>query len=263
MPATGPTSPSVAPVVSRHRYGGDPSQWADRYLPAATAKRPGTMIVIHGGFWRSQYGADLGAPLATDLASRGWTAWNLEYRRVGDGGGWPNTLADVAAGIDQIAKLDPNHGPVVAIGHSAGGQLAAWAAHRDTLPAGAPGARPALAVTAVVSQAGVLDLITAADQQVGGSAVPDLLGGLPADQPQRYHQASPQAQLPLRVPVRCVHSPADGNVPFSQSVHYVQSAKAAGGDAELVQVPGDHFSLIDPGAPAWQAVLALLPGLLA
>ena len=32
---------------------------------------------------------------------RGWAVWNIEYRRVGNGGGWPDTFADVAAAIDR------------------------------------------------------------------------------------------------------------------------------------------------------------------
>ncbi|MEO9237378.1 MAG: prolyl oligopeptidase family serine peptidase, partial [Jatrophihabitantaceae bacterium] len=151
---------------------------------------------------------------------------------------------------------------LVAIGHSAGGQLAAWAAHRPRLATGLPGAHPRATITAVIAQAGVLDLAVAARDGVGGSAVPDLLGGTPAQVPERYAAASPQQQLPLHVPVRCLHSPDDRNVPFSQSVNYVQAARRAGADASLIQVPGDHFSLIDTGAPAWRAVLDLLPGLL-
>ena len=217
-------------------------------------------MIIHGGFWRAQYGADLGAPLAADLAARGWTAWNLEYRRVGSGGGWPNTLADVAAGLDYLGQLLPvsDLRRVVAIGHSAGGQLATWAAHRHKLPASVPGADPKVRLTAVVSQAGVLDLGTAALTGVGGSAVPDLLGGLPDAFPARYRDASPQAQLPLEVPIRCIHALADDDVPYSQSVNYVEAASRAGADAELIRVPGDHMSLIDPGSPGWQAVLRVL-----
>ena len=104
------------------------------------------MVVIHGGFWKARYGAEWGAPLAADLAVRGWAAWNLEYRRVGNGGGWPATLADVAAGIDLLAELAAERSRprrVVAIGHSAGGHLATWAAGRPALPAGAVGATPA------------------------------------------------------------------------------------------------------------------------
>ena len=58
---------------------------------------------------------------------------------VGNGGGWPTTLQDVAAALDLLAELDLDLTRVVTIGHSAGGHLAAWAAGRSTLPPSAPG----------------------------------------------------------------------------------------------------------------------------
>ena len=256
------------PNVSRHSYGTDESQYAELYLPVGR-RRPGTVVVIHGGFWRARYAADLGAPLAADLAVRGWTAWNLEYRRVGNGGGWPDTLADVAAGIDLLAELDPPDGQaldldrVVAIGHSAGGQLVTWAAGRPKLPAGAVGSAPRVRVTGVISQAGVLDLVQGAADGLGATAVADFLGGPPDAVPDRYRLASPQEWLPLDVPVRCVHARDDDTVPFSQSVDYVLAAQAAGADAGLVEVPGGHFGVIDTASPAWRAAVDLLPDLLA
>jgi acetyl esterase/lipase len=260
--------------ATRHRYGDDDSQYGELYLPAGRSlssglRRPGTVVVIHGGFWKARYAADYGAPLAADLAARGWAAWNLEYRRVGNGGGWPATLADVAAGIDLLAELAAANprlhldcDRVVAIGHSAGGQLASWAAGRPGLPEHAPGAGPRVRLTGVISQAGVLDLIQAATDDLGDAAVARLLGGSPAEQPERYRLASPREQLPLDVPVRCLHARDDDTVPFAQSADYTAAARAAGGDAELVEVPGGHFGVIDPTSPAWQAALGQLPGLL-
>jgi acetyl esterase/lipase len=258
--------------ASRHRYGDDPCQYGDLYRPTGEAK-PGTVVVIHGGFWRSRYAADLGAPLAADLARRGWTAWNLEYRRVGNGGGWPATLADVAAGIDLLAELANLTDPadhtgfdldrVVAIGHSAGGHLATWAAGRPKLPVTAVGGAPRVRLTGVVAQAAVLDLFQAAADGLGGTALPALLGGLPEEAPEHYRLASPRHQLPVGVPVRCVHSRDDDTVPFSQSVDYVRAARAAGDDSTLIEVPGGHFGVIDPGSAAWRAIVELLPELLA
>ncbi len=200
--------------------------------------------------------------MAQDLAGRGYVVWNLEYRRVGAGGGWPATFADVAAGIDALTTLDVDTSRVVAIGHSAGGQLAAWAAGRAKLPAAAPGAHPRVPLTAVLSQAGVLDLATAAEQGVGGSAVADLMGGSPAQVAQRYGWADPIRQVPLSVPVLCVHAHADGNVPYAQSTAYVAAATKAGARATLATVPGDHFTLIDPSSPDWTVVVNALPQLL-
>lgn len=247
----------------RHSYGSDRSQYAELYLPES-GHPPATAVIIHGGFWRSAYDAGLGRSLAEDLAARGYAAWNLEYRRVGDGGGWPGTFADVAAGIDLLADvgrgLDPAR--VVAIGHSAGGQLAAWAAARQLLPAGAPGAKPRILLRAVVAQAGVLDLATAAIQRVGGSAVPDLMGGLPPEVRDRYRVADPIELVPLGAPLLAVHSRADSNVPFAQSQAYVAAARHAGGTATLHEVGGDHFTLIDARSADWKVVVDALPGLL-
>jgi acetyl esterase/lipase len=180
---------------------------------------------------------------------------------VGDGGGWPNTLADVAAGIDRLADLDVDTERVVAIGHSAGGHLAVWAAGRPGIRDGAVGSTPGVPLTGVISQAGVLDLVSAATNQVGGTAVPDLLGGLPDAVPARYAIADPFQAIPLDVPVLCVHAKGDEDVPYAQSVAYVAAAQAAGATASLLEAPGDHDTLIDPTTPDWELVVDALPAL--
>lgn len=243
-----------------HRYASDPSQFGELYRPDGASL--GTVVVLHGGFWRAAYDLALGRSLAADLVARGYTVWNLEYRRVGLGGGWPTTFEDVAAGIDHLAELDVDTSAVVAIGHSAGGHLATWVAGRSKLPDGVPGGRPRVAVTAVVSQAGVLDLVACAENRVGALAAPDLMGGMPAERPDEYRLANPMAAVPLDAPVLCVHARADDTVPYSQSVAYVDAARRAGAQAWLETVPGDHFTVIDPTAEAWQVVVAALPRLL-
>jgi acetyl esterase/lipase len=246
----------------RIHYGPDRAQFGELYRPAG-GDRSGTVVVIHGGFWRARYAAPLGRPLAADLAAHGFTAWNIEYRRVGNGGGWPETLSDVAAAIDHLAEMDVDSSRVVTVGHSAGGHLAVWALGRPLLPAGVPGADPAVRVTAAVSQAGVLDLGTAAREEVGGTAVPDLLGGAPGDVPERYAVADPMRRIPLSQPVLCVHSRADESVPYAQSEAYVAAARSAGAPAALQEVTGDHMAVIDPATPAWTTVRESLPDLFA
>jgi acetyl esterase/lipase len=248
-------------------YGADPSQLGELHLPAGTGPVP-VVVVVHGGYWRAAYGYDLGTPLAADLANRGVAAWNIEYRRVGDGGGWPATFLDVAAAVDALAgavqdaaggRLDLTD--VRAVGHSAGGHLAVWAAGRPSLPAGAPGAGPAVRLTRVVSQAGVLDLVGASELGLGGGASDELLGGPSAAQPERYALASPLARLPIGRPVTCVHGDADVTVPISQSETYVAAATATGDPAVLVTLPGvDHFALIDVSTTAWAACRDALLG---
>ena len=251
-----PTPAAGAPRPVRHHYGGLGQQFGDLYLPRSGSPR-GTVVVIHGGFWQSTYSLRLGAATSADLAHRGWAAWNIEYRRLGNGGGWPATFVDVAAAVDHVSSLDgvpTEH--VITLGHSSGGQLAAWAASRrdPSLPGGAPRVR----VTATVPQAGVLDLAGAATSQLGGSAASTLVGGMPERVPGRYDQADPLRRLPLGVPIRCVHGRDDSTVPISQSKAYVDAARAAGDDAELVEVPGDHFALIDPTTEAWRRTVEVL-----
>lgn len=208
-------------------------------------------MVIHGGFWRDRYDLELGRPLAASLVEHGWAAWNVEYRRVGNGGGSPETLDDVAAAVDSLADQDLDLGRVVTLGHSAGGHLATWAASRGRHGRWADG----VAVTAVVSQAGVLDLGSAYDENLGAGAVEAFLGHPPGphDDP-----ADPLSQVPLEVPVHCVHGLDDDVVPVSQSRAYVAAANAAGARAELSEVDGDHFVVVDPASDAWRLTLEIL-----
>jgi len=260
-----PASEAEDGSVQTLRYGQDQSQFVELTLPAAATGPLPVAVVIHGGFWRSAYGLDLGRPLTTTLPERGWAALNIEYRRVGNGGGYPSTLADVAAAIDLLADaglaaahekgLDLDLTRVVSIGHSAGGHLAAWAATRAGQETGSPGAAPAVAVSGVVSQAGVLDLRASARDGLGADAAQAFLGGDPDTVPERYDEASPIERLPLAVRTLCVHASGDGNVPISQSERFVAAAQAAGDDAELSTVDGDHFVVIDPTDPSWALVL--------
>jgi len=254
-----------------HRYGAHPAQFGELWRPdrarrdgAADDGAPlGTVVIIHGGFWRARYDLDLGRPLAADLAARGYAAWNLEYRRALAGGGWPGTFEDVAAGIDLLATLPVDTSQVIAVGHSAGGHLATWAAGRSKLPPGSPGSpgESFVPLAGVISQAGVLALADAARERVGETAAPDLMGGGPDDRPEEYRLADPIAAVPVEAPVLCLHSRGDDTVPFSYSERYVAAARAAGGRAGLVELSGDHFTLVDPAAPDWAAVIAALPGL--
>jgi acetyl esterase/lipase len=240
---------TATPRAGRHAYGDDPSQYGELTLPDGDPR--GVAVVVHGGFWKAAYGIEYAEPLVPSLVDAGWAAWAVEYRRVGNGGGVPATLDDVAAAIDLLPDLGLDTATVVAIGHSAGGHLAAWAASRGRFDPWAGG----VDLTHVVSQAGVLDLRAADDAGLGDGAVAAFLGHPfgPDDAP-----VDPLSQVPLDVPVWCVHGDADDVVPISQSTSYVDAATAAGATAELVRVDGDHFTVVDPGSEAWARTLAIL-----
>jgi acetyl esterase/lipase len=241
----------------RTAYGSHPDQFVELTLPAGAGPAP-VVVVLHGGFWRAAYGVELARPLAADLAAAGFAAVAVEYRRVGSGGGWPVTLEDVAAALDRLPEL-PDSGrldlaDVAVVGHSAGGHLAAWAAGRDRLPGGAPGAAPRVRVAAAVLQAGVLDLERAAAQRLGDGAVQDLLGAEPQQAPERYAAADPVRLVPPGADLLCVHGTGDTTVPAEQSTRYAEAAAAQGVHVDVRLVPGDHMVLIDPAGEPWALV---------
>jgi acetyl esterase/lipase len=247
-------------------YGDHPDQVGNLHLPAGDGGSPWPVVVlIHGGFWRWGWDRTLMTPLARDLAGRGYAAWNIEYRRVGqEGGGWPGTLEDVAAAADAVPGLDGvDAARAVTIGHSAGGQLALWLAARQRLGAGVPGAGPRLRPVAAVSQAGVVDLARGAEDGLGDGACEGLLGGGPGAVPDRYAAASPAALLPLGVPQLLVHGARDDIVPPGQSRAYAHAAHAAGDEVELVELAeADHFDVVEVEHAGWAAVITRLPRLL-
>jgi acetyl esterase/lipase len=240
------------------RYGSHPSQVAELFEPEGEPR--GAAVLLHGGFWRAAYDRHLMDELARDLAARRWAAWNLEYRRLGDGGGWPATFEDVEAGIRRITpsnkvllgpELASGAGagasnkvllaPLVAIGHSAGGQLALWAGARGL-------------VSHAVSQAGVTDLAEAARLELSRGAVHELLS------PDAYALASPAELLPLGVPQLLVHGEDDDTVPVALSRAYHAAAVEAGDAVDLVTLPGvGHYEHLDPSSAAWRAVIDWLP----
>jgi acetyl esterase/lipase len=241
-------------------YGAHPEQYGHLYVPeSAEAQRLPVVVVIHGGFWSGQYALNLGTQYAIELARAGVVAWNIEYRRVGAGGSWPEMRADVLAAMDALAGIVQEQSSIAfdlndvrVLGHSAGGHLAVWlAGERDAA------VRPSL----VVSQAGVLDLEVGPSTGHVNPAVQALLGSAYEDAPDLYRLASPIFRVPTGVPVRCVHGALDVQVPVSQSERYVAAAREAGDDAQSTVVSGeDHFAFLQPGTECWTRSLEAVLG---
>lgn len=250
----------AAPADARIAYGPGPQQFGELWIPGGRGPHP-VAVVIHGGCWRAPFGEDHLRPLCAALARAGVAAWCLEYRRVGDdGGGWPGTFEDVARGADHLRQIAGAHRldltRVIAVGHSAGGELALWLATRSHLPRTDPlrGPEPLL-LRGVVGLAAIPDLARAATEKVCGDSVPLFLGGPPEAQASRYAAASPAALLPLGIPQQLVHGRLDRIVPIALSESYVAAARAKGDLAVLVPVDGaGHFDLIAPTSAAWPKV---------
>jgi acetyl esterase/lipase len=243
------------------RYGPHRSNLGDLWLPDGAVEPVPVVVLIHGGFWRAPYTKRLMNGLAKDVVARGWAAWNIEYRRVGfpgGGGGWPTTLLDVAAAIDHLAVIDGgiDIARVVTCGHSAGGQLAFWAAARRRLPAASPGSGGAVSIRGAVSLSGVVDLEEADRLGLGAQATARFIGGHWNEHADRYRHASPRALLPLGVPQALVHAGNDGVVPPSMSRDYHALATSLGDVSRYLLVDGiGHRQLIDPKGLGWKTAV--------
>lgn len=286
---TGIAAPSrPAPAVTVHRYdylaapvagGGatiprpavdmppppDPRQnYGDLYLPAGAHRRDSLplVVLIHGGGWTSRYSAATFDPLARALAVRGLAVFNIEYRRLGSGGGWPTTFTDVAAATDFVPTLDRENPAIdvsssVVVGHSAGAQLAVWVGTRGRLRSLQVGSEPLWLPNRIVSLAGPLNMRLAAER--GDSRVVRILGGTPAQVPGRYRTVDPIENIDPTMPVLVVHGTADTVVSPAQSTTYVDAVRRAGGRVALRLLPGQsHAALVTPGSAAFPTVLDLI-----
>lgn len=257
---------AVAPVAHLP-YGSDAEQFGELYLPQEAGPHP-VVLLLHGGCWRAQYGLAPLGNLCRAFTQLGCAVWNLEYRRLGNGGGWPATFYDVATGADHLRQIAYPYGldltRIVTVGHSAGGHLALWLAARHRLPASSLLATSnPLPIRGVVSLAGIPDLAVAVAQTICRGAPQELLDALPDQAPERYELASPSALLPLGVPQRLILGLRDHVVPVDVTAQYVAAARHAGDDAQLLTLPdAGHFEIVFPDTFAWamvkEAVLALL-----
>lgn len=202
-------------------YGPHREQVADLWLPDGPGPHAG-VVLVHGGCWRAEYGRDLEASVAADLAARGLAVWNVEYRRLDCDGDWPAPLEDVVAAATALpAEIDA--GRVAIAGHSAGGHLALLAAKR-------------LRLRGVLAQAAVCDLRLAAQLGACAGAVERLIA-----------QGAPSPiDDPPDLEVLLVHGDADEHVSVELSRRY-----AAGGHAIYVELVGcGHMEHLDPTSEA-------------
>jgi acetyl esterase/lipase len=224
------------------RYDDHADGLLDVHVPEAP--NGATVLLLHGGFWKTAYDRTHTRPLAVALAAAGFLVATPEYRRVGPGGGggWPTTGEDVlraATGLPRLlAEVGQEMGTLRVVGHSAGGHLALWLATQG------------LPLDRVVALAPVCDLREAIRLGLGSDATPAFLGGADPD------GADPMVLLDRRprAAITVVHGTADDVVPVGLSRGLV----ARHPWVELVELPVEHFDVITPRGPAYDALVAAL-----
>jgi 3-dehydroquinate dehydratase-2 len=209
-------------------YGPHPDNVADVRRP--TDDPVGVAILAHGGLWRQEYERDTVETLAVDLTGRGFTTWNIEYRR-GDDGGWPGSAHDVLTAIDHVRRSEEPGLPLILAGHSAGGHLALWA-----------GGRRGEAVDLIVGLAPITDLQEMA--KAGAVGAPDARRLLAAGAPSTVGGVPEKTLL--------LHGEIDEIVPTSHSTRLSTDARV-----EVIPKMG-HFPILDPDRDHWQLVVAEL-----
>lgn len=212
------------------RYGPHPDNLSDLRVPAG--ETVGAAILVHGGLWRGEYERDTTETLAIDLTGRGLVTWNIEYRRSGDGGGWPGSPHDVLTAFDLIRRHETTSTlPVCVIGHSAGGHLGLWA-----------GARRAENLVLVVGLAPITDLERMAAAEAIGAAEARLL----------LDSGAPPRVAPIPGKTLLVHGADDEVVPPSHSTRLDSEARV-----EIIPGLG-HSALLDPSREHWPLVVTEL-----
>jgi acetyl esterase/lipase len=197
------------------------------------------LVIVHGGFWRHFWTRDTTESIAIDAADRGFATLNVEYRRVGAGGGGSRSVTDVVAAITHALnddRIDATNWSIA--GHSAGGQLAVVAAH-SLRHQGNP---PRIAVP----MGGVLDLAAAVAEGIGDHAAAAYLGD------ESPFTLSPVELAPFEFPIAVAHGMADDRVPFSQAESMIQAVERAGERAiKLSTRRGGHYEFLEPNERAW------------
>lgn len=251
-------------------YGSDALQVGDLWLPTTPARTPvPVVLMVHGGCWQTDI-ADRSIMdwIAADLSARGIAVWNIDYRGVDrPGGGYPGTFADVAAAVDHLRVIAPAHGlatdRVVALGHSAGGHLALWAAARSRLPGTSvlAGGNP-LPLSAVIATGALPDIQAALaldNNSCTQSAMPTLTGNASAARPDVLADTSIPRLLPLGTRQILVNADKDRIAPPSLADRYAGQAASTGQEVERVTIADEgHVELIAPGTRAWEATVALI-----
>lgn len=224
-------------------YGDSPEQIVDLWRPVGPAPVDGLVVSLHGGSFSAEYAREIHEPLVRRLASRGLTVANVEYRRIGSGGGLRETTSDVERAISLLAERDEACGHGVAlVGHSAGGYLALWSA-----------TRPDVDMTLALSP--VADLRGWHESGLDEGYTALWMGATPSEDPDLYAAGSLLPRTAKDARICLLHGLLDETVPPALSIDFHRSVDQ-GVDSVTLQTLEDegHYGWLDPRQPASEMV---------
>ena len=249
------------------RYGAAPSQYAELFVPAGSGPFP-VAVLVHGGCWTKEFGGITQLRnMAGALAARGIAVWNVEYRRVDeDGGGYPGMYLDMHAALDALAAQAPAHQldleRIVAVGHSAGGQLVQWIAGRARIAQDSPLYRARmLKVERIVSLGGLADLRNEAAliETSCGRDTAELAGSPSPERSDVFVDTNAAELMPNGSRTWLVTGALDTISPPRVAHDYARRARAAGDHAEVVILPdASHYDEVAATSPSWPLVLNVI-----
>ncbi len=246
--------PTVEPDY-RYEYGANTQQFGELTLPSAPPPHP-AIVLIHGGGYRELYNLRPLGTVAAALAEAGFAVWNIEYRRYGNGGEYPQMFLDVAAAADYLRQIAEAHqldlSRVISMGHSAGGHLALWLGGRRKVAASSPlFAREPLAIHGVAALAPLADVSHGSESDLSSDALLAVMGGLASAAPQAYRSGCPAQLLPLGIPQRIIVGAEDAAM-LENAKRYIKAATDAGDEAQLKILPGaGHFEIVAVDTSEW------------
>lgn len=253
-----PTASQSALNVA-YRPGDDPATQLDLYGFDPAHPRP-AVLVIHGGALVGGNRADLYG-VAQAIARAGYVAVNLNYRLYDpdtNANPWPTQLDDVQRVVRWLRAnatrygVDPKR--IGALGHSSGGQLAAFLGTRDTRDNRAPAlASFSSRVGGVVDLAGPVDATIPTYVADINTVFGQLLGGtmVTPPTPAAVRDFSPIAFVDAKsAPFLILHGDADEIVPTVIPERMTDALHAAGVEV----VSGEFAGLTHGDLLAWNVI---------
>lgn len=238
------------------RYADHPRGFAELRLPKGAGPFP-LAVIFHGGCWKTGIANQAYmAPLATRWQELGIATLNVDYREVGDGGGWPGSFEDWAAAEEMVRGLAKDRridlARVTWVGHSAGALPAQWLAANQGDDGPVKRVKRALVADAIVFD-GPADLArdqAPFDALCQFSAVAPFMGGSVEQQPARYAAVSPLGHPGRLGRLHFVQAKLPAPHPDA-----LAALREAGVQVEVTLKPeATHFDVITPGAVAYESV---------